>query len=210
MKRIAFVRATRTVYFTGALRVIAAAALLVAADVRAACAAQPRGGTVAEAAPRLPARPPLNALPAAARVDLSRATPRAERGPRDATAAGEVAMLLHAHDQLEPARHWYEHARRLNPASFDWAYGAGLTGVLAGRHLEAVAALRDAVRLDSRAVPARLRLAEALLALGDAAEASTVAQGLAADFPRLPQAHYVLGRAAAALGDYDERQGITG
>ncbi|MCA1563153.1 MAG: tetratricopeptide repeat protein [Acidobacteria bacterium] len=184
MKRTAFERVPRAGWSTFALRVSVAAALLGTADVRASCAMQERARTAADAAQRLPARVPLDALPAAARADLSRAYARAQRLPRDASAAGEVAMLLHAHDQFEPARQWYEYARRLESASIDWTYGAGLTGILAGRHREAVAALRDAVRLDTHAVPARLRYRAAIEL-----------------FDRYGAAHYALALALRNLGD---------
>lgn len=149
----------------------------------------------------------MESLPPAARPDVTRAYDRAAREPQSASAAGAVAILLHAHDRLGEARTWYEHAGRLDPGSFQWAYGEGLTAFLTGRHPDAVPPLRRAIAIDSRRTPARVHLAEALLSAGELTECAAVARALAADVPDLPQAHYLLGRAASAAGDH---QGAAG
>jgi tetratricopeptide (TPR) repeat protein len=109
-------------------------------------------------------------------------------------------MLLHAHEQLVSAAAAYARARALAPAAFEWAYLAGVVQLEMGRPAEAVSALREAVARQPGSVPARLRLAEALLGAGQANEAREVYRGLLAEHPEVPQAHYGLGRAAAALG----------
>jgi tetratricopeptide (TPR) repeat protein len=64
--------------------------------------------------------------------------------------------------------------------------------------------LQEAVRLDPATVPARVKLAEALMAEGDIASAATVYEDLARVAPDLPHAQYGLGRVKAAQGRRDE------
>ncbi len=108
-------------------------------------------------------------------------------------------MLLHAYDQLEPAAACYARARRLQPGAFEWAYLEGVVQARLGLPA-AAAAFADALKTQPRYLPARLKLAEALLATGDAASSATLFQAILADEPRSPQARYGLGRVEAARG----------
>jgi tetratricopeptide (TPR) repeat protein len=155
------------------------------------------------AAPGLPELPkvPLSELPAAVRERVAEAYRRAQEHPATAAAAGELAMLLHAYDQVGLAEAAYVRARALEPASFEWAYLSGLVLLRLGRQEAAIAALREAVALQPRAVAARVRLAEALLAAADVGGAAAQFRSLREDRPSLPQPHYGLGRVEAARGN---------
>src|SRR6266540_1131226 len=151
-----------------------------------------------EASPTELPRLPLDQYPPELRGRVAEALSRAEQEPRSASAAGALGMLLHAYDQLEPAEACYRQARRLEPRAFEWAYLEGTVEGRLGRHEAAVAALRDALRAQPAYLPARLKLAEALLATGDAAGGAALYLAILEDEPRSPQAHYGLGRVEAA------------
>ncbi len=153
-----------------------------------------------EASPTELPRLPLDQYPPELRGRVAEALSRAEQEPRSASAAGALGMLLHAYDQLEPAEACYRQARRLEPRAFEWAYLEGTVEGRLGRHEAAVAALRDALRAQPAYLPARLKLAEALLATGDAAGGAALYLAILEDEPRSPQAHYGLGRVETARG----------
>ncbi|HEY8147898.1 MAG TPA: tetratricopeptide repeat protein, partial [Vicinamibacteria bacterium] len=161
--------------------------------------ALPAAGT----SPEVPALPSvrLDQFAGLARDRISAAWARAQEAPPSAAAAGELGMLLQAHDQLSLAAGAYARARALNRDAFEWPYLLGVVQLRTGRAGEAAAALREAVARRPRSVPARVRLGEALLAAGEAAAAREVYRALVAESPDLPQAQYGLGRAAAALGE---------
>jgi tetratricopeptide (TPR) repeat protein len=94
-------------------------------------------------------------------------------------------MVLHAYDQLGAARIAYQRASILDPQLFDWAYyeGAAATGG------DAIAPLRRALKVRDY-LPAKLKLAEALLATGDSPGAAAAVQGI-----DHPAAWFLYGRA---------------
>jgi tetratricopeptide (TPR) repeat protein len=97
----------------------------------------------------------------------------AQRRPDDAASVGRLGMVLHAHQQLGAARACYRRASLLDPGSFDWHYYLGVASD--GR--TSIQALRAALRLKDY-LPAKLKLGEALLSVGDSAGAATVYRGL--------------------------------
>jgi tetratricopeptide (TPR) repeat protein len=125
-------------------------------------------------------------------VDAALADAKAK--PNDAAASGRLGMVLHAYDQLAAARAAYRRASILDPQRFDWLYyeGAASTGA------EAVEPLRRALKLRDY-LPAKLKLAEALLATGDAAGAAAAVQGL-----DHPAAWFLYGRAASDPSFYEK------
>ena len=152
--------------------------------------------------------PPLRGLPPLPleqyapdlRVRVEAALARAEREPRAAEGIGSLGMLLHAYDQLEPAKACYRKARALEPGAFEWAYLEGMVQEALGDHAAAAESLRGAVQAQPSSLPARLKLAEILVALGDLAVAGALYQAILVDSPRAPQAHYGLGRVESARG----------
>jgi tetratricopeptide (TPR) repeat protein len=165
-------------------------AILLALLLYAAPAAEP------------PALPPqaLDTLPAAARERVAATYQRAAADPASAEASGSVAMLLHSYDQFDLAEAWYRRAAALDAAAFDWAYLLGVVQAERGRQEDAARSLRDAVEKRPRDVPARLRLADLLLALGDLDASAALCDALLKDHPDLPQAHHGAGRIEAARG----------
>jgi len=76
---------------------------------------------------------------------------------------------------------------------------AAIAHALAGRHAEALAAAREAVRVDPHGLAANVALVEGLLATGDRGEARRRALALVEWHPRAPEAHYAHGRAALSV-----------
>jgi tetratricopeptide (TPR) repeat protein len=141
---------------------------------------------------------PLEALPAALRDRVAAAYRKAEADPASADASGSVAMLLHAHDQLDVAEPWYRHAAQLDPTVLDWPYLQGVVQAERGRYEEAARSLRDAVTKRPRDRPARLKLAEVLLARGDRDASAALYDEILKAHPDTPQAHHGAGRVEAA------------
>jgi len=156
----------------------------------------------ASAAGELPPVPPLalDALPAAARERVAAAQQRAAAEPASAEAAGSVAMLLHSYDQFDLAEPWYRRATELDPAAFDWPYLLGVVQAERGLREDAAHTLRAATLKRPRDVPARLKLADVLLARGDLDASAALYEELRKEHPELPQAHHGAGRVEAARG----------
>jgi tetratricopeptide (TPR) repeat protein len=103
-------------------------------------------------------------------------------------------MVLHAYDQLGAAQVAYRRAGILDPKSFDWAYYEGAASVGA----DAVEPLRRALILRDD-LPAKLKLAEALLATGDSQGAASAVKGV-----EHPAAWFLYGRAAGDPSYYEK------
>ena len=121
--------------------------------------------------------------------------------PRDPEANGRLGMLLQAFSQFESAERCYERARILDPNRFQWAYYLGLTQSLDGKNEDAARTLQDATRIDPQYLPARLKLAEVLLALRRLDESQAICQSIAKDDPKIAPVYYWLGRVESAKGN---------
>jgi tetratricopeptide (TPR) repeat protein len=153
----------------------------------------------AAAVPDLPALS-LADYPVDLAARVQEALARARQEPGSAAATGALGMLLHAYDQAGAAAECYRRARALDPHAFEWAYLDGLVEARLGRADAAREALAAAVRLRPRSVAARVKLGEALQATGDLEGSAALFQALLAEDPRVPQAHYGIGRVEAARG----------
>jgi tetratricopeptide (TPR) repeat protein len=142
----------------------------------------------------------LDAYPPVSREPIGRALAEARAHPQDAGAAGRLGMLLQAWEQWETAAAVYARARQLE-RRFDWFYLGGIVEDRLAHHADAAALFKEAVALSPNSVPARLKLADALLDSDgiDAAERAFTA--LAAEPQAEPHARYGLGRAHLARGD---------
>lgn len=143
----------------------------------------------------------LDNLPPAVRPDFDRAYSHARAHPNDASALGNLGMMLHAYDQHRSAAICYHAARALAPTSLAWAYLLGRVQAELADHPGAIESLRAALKIDPTYVPARAWLADVLMAEGDLESSLAEYTALVRDFPELAMAHYGLGRLAVMAGN---------
>ncbi|HXG57342.1 MAG TPA: tetratricopeptide repeat protein [Vicinamibacterales bacterium] len=143
--------------------------------------------------------PPLDAYPPAARAAIARARQAASSKPTDADAMGALGRVLHAWEQWEAARAAYGRAASRAPRAFEWPYLEAV--VLQRLALPAAAAekLQVAVATKPDYLPARLKLAEAVLDAGDLDRSAQLFAPLT-DPSCAPAVQFGLGRIAAARG----------
>lgn len=153
--------------------------------------------------PTLP-RLPLTTYPPAMRDAVSRAYRDAETRPRDGTAAGVLARLLHAWEQWDAAHEAYSRAAALAPQVFDWPYLDACVLARQVRPAEAAARLREALAIRPDFLPARVRLADALLDAGQNEEGRALFTALLRESAAEPSALFGLGRIAAVEGKHEE------
>ncbi len=155
----------------------------------------------ASALPELPRVDTSNYLPVI-RSQIEQAEAAARSHPRDAGAAGALALILHAYQQYEAAERVYERAHLLDPANYDWLYLLGAVRMELGRFDTAAQSFRSALQSKPGELAAQWRLAEALAAQGDWEAADNQYRGILELHPDFPQAWYGLGRARSAKGDH--------
>lgn len=143
----------------------------------------------------------LDDLPLTVKATLQRVYDAARAKPEDAAVVGRLAMFLHAYDQHRAAGEYYSAARRLDRRSASWAYLSGVAQAELGDDRGAVTSFRDALDIDPRYLPARVRLADALMRAGELDASRREYSALVREFPELAVAHYGLGRLASASGD---------
>ncbi|MGH9406610.1 MAG: tetratricopeptide repeat protein [Terriglobia bacterium] len=125
----------------------------------------------------------------------------AQARPAEAAASGRLGMVLDAYQQYAGAAVCYQRAHLLDPSSFDWIYDLAYVEMKRGRFLEAADRFRAALKLNPSYLPARINLAESLLAAGRLAESGSLFGAIAGEHPKSAQAYYGMGRVAAARGD---------
>ena len=150
--------------------------------------------------PDLPQIDTRNFLPAI-RDQIQHAYEAARRNLNDAGATGELGMILDAYEQYDAAAICYRRAHVLDSASFQWLYYLGWVQSAQGQHQDAALTLRDSLRLKADYVPAQLKLAESLLAIGNREESRDIYQIVSRAHPENAEAYYGLGRVSAAGGD---------
>jgi tetratricopeptide (TPR) repeat protein len=174
--------------------------------VEASLAVAQTAGPKASDLPRLT----FEAVPPSVRGGVEDAYNAARAKPHDASTVGRLGMILHAYDQYDSARLCYRRARQLDPRAMSWTYLSAVVDAALGQNLVAAAGFRRALAIEPGYLPARLRLADALMAGGDLEGSHVELQALVRDFPDLALAHYGLGRllsnqgrAAAATEHYE-------
>ncbi|MCI0665996.1 MAG: tetratricopeptide repeat protein [Acidobacteria bacterium] len=120
------------------------------------------------------------------------------RNPKDALAAGRLGMVLHTYEDHENAAACYRRARILAPGEFRWTYFLGVSQMALGKHREAALILQEALELNPDYLPARLKLADSLLAAGELEKSRQHYQLIINKQAEFAQAHYGLGRVSAA------------
>ena len=146
----------------------------------------------------------LDSLPSPTREVLSRSYNEATSRPTDAEAVGALARTLHAWEQWSTAHEAYARAQALAPRAFGWQYLDALVLQRLARHADAAAGLERALRLSPAYLPARVKLAEALLDSGDLGRSKAFFEALDREPASEPAAELGLGRIAAAEGRHDE------
>jgi tetratricopeptide (TPR) repeat protein len=151
--------------------------------------------------------PPLPTLaietyPPAARQAIARAHRDAVSKPHDGDAAGAFARVLQAWEQWDAAHDAYVRAQALAPRTFEWPYLDAVVLQRLARPAEAAAALRQALSIRPDYVPARVKLAEALLDAGQLEESRTLFSALK-DPAAEPSVEFGLGRIDAAEGHHE-------
>ena len=155
------------------------------------------------APPPLP-RLAFESFPPSTREALARAHKEASARPNDADAVGALARLLHAWEQWEAAHEAYARAQALAPRTFAWQYLDAVVLQRLARHTEATARLEQALAISPDDVPARVKLAEALLETGSLDRGQQLFDALRRIPASEPAAELGLGRIAAARGRHDE------
>ncbi len=150
--------------------------------------------------PELPQLNIANFLPAI-RQQIEVAYAEAQTNPNSAEASGRLAMILDAYQQYESAAVCYQRAHLLDRGAFRWLYYLGWTQSAEGKHEEAAATLREALRLNPEYLAAQLKLAEGLLADGNREPSRDLYEAILKKHPDSAAAHYGLGRVYATQGD---------
>jgi tetratricopeptide (TPR) repeat protein len=155
------------------------------------------------------AAPPLPRLstagyPPAARDDIGRVHQNAAAHPTDPEAVGALARVLQAWEQWDAAHSAYARAQALAPQTFDWHYLDAIVLQRLARQADAAVHLKQAIAVSPDYLPARVKLAEALLEAGDLDESRRLFDALAREPAAEPAAQLGLGRIAAAQGRHDE------
>lgn len=159
--------------------------------------------TLAQSPPRLP-QVPIETYPPAMRQAIVPAYQEAQARPDDAAKVGALGRALHAWEQWEAAHDVYSRASTLEPRSFEWRYLDACVLDRLARPADAVVQLREALKSRPDYLPARVRLADALLGAGQIEESRSLFSALLREPEAEPQALFGLGRIAASEGRHEE------
>ena len=143
----------------------------------------------------------LRGLEPAVRAQIREAFQKAQANPNDAEANGQLGMTLQAYELYQDATPCYQRARLLDPRSFNWAYYLATSNAATGANPAVVALLQEALRLNPDYLPARMKLAESLLAIGKLEECRRACDKLIQQAPGSARTQYMAGRVKAAMGE---------
>jgi protein O-GlcNAc transferase len=151
----------------------------------------------ADEIPPLPKINPGDFEPAM-QAQVEEAYKAARENPDNAELNGQLGMLMQSYQQLEFAEACYRRALYTAPSEFRWGYYLGVVLVLSGKQAEAVTILKSALSREPDYIPARLRLAEALIATGDLGGSEEIYRRILEKEPGVAEAYYGMGRIAFA------------
>jgi tetratricopeptide (TPR) repeat protein len=126
----------------------------------------------------------------------------AVRNPTDPEAVGRLGMIFQCYGKYELADICYRRAWALEPGSSGWVYYLGNLEAWLGKEQQAIAHVREALKLDADYAPARVRLGQLLFESGDTVQSRRAFEESIRQRPRLATAHLGLGRVLAAQGDW--------
>jgi tetratricopeptide (TPR) repeat protein len=138
------------------------------------------------------------------RESVARVYRDAASRPADAVAVGSLARLLHAWEQWDAAHEAYVRAASLAPAEFEWRYLDACVLERLARPADAAALLSEALEIRPDYLPARVKLADALLNAGEVEKSRTMFTALLREPQARPEALFGLGRIAAVEGKHDQ------
>ena len=145
----------------------------------------------------------LASFPSSARDALARVHLEASKRPSDSNAVGTLGRWLQAWEQWQSAHQSYARAQALAPDTFDWQYLDAIVLQRLAQHAEAAARLRRALAIRPAYLPARVKLAEALLDDGDLKGSKVLFEKITSEPAAEPAAQLGLGRIAALEGRHD-------
>jgi tetratricopeptide (TPR) repeat protein len=145
----------------------------------------------------------FDAFPPAARQAMAAAAQAATANPNDADAVGAFGSALHAWEQWSSAHDVYVRTVALAPRAFEWRYLDAVVLQRLARHDDAIARLREVLSLAPDFLPARVKLAEALLESGNLDESKKFFLALVDEPQARPAVEVGLGRIAAAQSDHE-------
>jgi len=146
----------------------------------------------------------LESFPPATREAIAQSYKEATAHPDDAEAVGALARVLHAWEQWGSAHGAYARAQALAPRTFAWPYLDAIVLQRLARQAEATARLEQALAISPDNVPARVKLAEALLDSGGFDRSRQLFEALSRISVAEPAVELGLGRIAAAEGHHDQ------
>ncbi len=147
---------------------------------------------------------PIESYPPEIRKDIARPYEQARSHPGDVNAVASLGRILHAWEQWESAHDAYTKAITLAPTAMEWHYLDACVLDRLMRPKEAAAQLREALKIRADYLPARVRLADALLSAGELDESRVIFSTLAREPAAEPLGLFGLGRILAAEGKHEE------
>jgi len=150
--------------------------------------------------PELP-RLTLDSFSPGIKEQIEEAYSFAQSHAEDAGASGRLGMVLQTYGLLQEAGICYRRAMQLERNSFQWTYYLGSVEADQGRCDSATSTLRLALRIDPNYAPAKLRLANCMLASADWDASGKLYTEIVEQYPDKADAYYGLGRVRAARRD---------
>ena len=151
-----------------------------------------------------PELPPLavESFSGAMKEQIREAYDYARTHPKEAKASGTLGMILQTYSLFREAIKYYQYAADLDRNEFRWIYYLGLVEAEQGECEQAASHLRLALHIDPDYVPAKLHLANCLLASADWDGSQLLYNEIVKQDPDNPDAYYGLGRIRASRHDY--------
>jgi tetratricopeptide (TPR) repeat protein len=144
----------------------------------------------------------LDSFSGAIRQQIQEAYDYARSHPTDVKASGGLGMILQTYGLPHEALRYYQRAAELAPKEFRWAYYIGLLESDQGQCEQAASNLRLALRIDPEYVPAKLHLANCLLASAEWDASRELYEDVLKQDADNPEAYYGLGRIRSTRRDY--------